>query len=64
MINEPCSYGNVGELYFSDKHGARLDEGEPGVVEEGVLVLIRDVVRHIPATITENKTWNVLPCIH
>jgi len=34
------SYGNVRELDLSDEHGPRLDEGEPGIVEERILILL------------------------
>jgi hypothetical protein len=34
------SYWNVGELQLPDKHGAGLDQGQPGVVKKLVLLLM------------------------
>jgi hypothetical protein len=44
MLGSLLSYGYVGELDLADEHSAGLDEREPGVVEELVLILRLDIV--------------------
>ncbi len=59
------SYGNVRELDLSDEHGPRLDEGEPGIVEELVLILLlhttkAEITKHIDRRPCEGHGTKVL----